>query len=142
MINPVLEKNGPLTDSPQPYMALPLQLLIATANLAQDSWVNSSRRTATAPRASLITDNALAKLLPYWPAVAAPPVRPPVRPTYSERLIRGWVVPRASFTTALDASVVYPLSGSSESKMPRLTESRMTSRPPSADACSSASFAL
>ena len=81
MINPVFEKNGPLTDSPQPYIALPLQLLIATANLAHDSWVSSSRRAATAPRVSLMMESALAKLLPYWPAVAAPPVRPPVRPT-------------------------------------------------------------
>ena len=80
-IKPLLEKNGPLTDSPQPYIALPLQLLIATANFAHDSWVSSMRRTATAPRASLITESALAKLLPYCPAVAAPPVRPPVRPT-------------------------------------------------------------
>ena len=80
-MRPLLEKNGPLTDSPQPYIELPLQLLIATANFDHDSCVISRRRAATAPLRSLMIESPLAKLLPYCPAVAAPPVRPPVCPT-------------------------------------------------------------
>ena len=76
-----LEWNGPAIDSPQPYTTPALlHRLIATANRDHDSWVKRPRRAATEPRGSLMTERMLMKLLPYCPAVAGPPVRPPVFP--------------------------------------------------------------
>ena len=63
-----------------------------TASVVGQTWFEwgdgawMERRAATDPRGSLITDTMLMKLLPYCPAVAGPPVRPPVFPAYTVRV--------------------------------------------------------